>query len=115
MTFYVLDIMCWRSRPFYNCEAEFRHFWVGGKLQEERATKSGEWNPYCFIPATIVDATPGTLAKVASGELQPGYNLDGIILSHSQAHYETGLSPVCLWVPLKSLSEVLQAASVPMD
>ncbi|KAG0303208.1 hypothetical protein BGZ98_006892 [Dissophora globulifera] len=33
-TFWTLDIMCWRGHPVYECETEFRFWWLRGKLAE---------------------------------------------------------------------------------
>ncbi|KAF9196335.1 hypothetical protein BGZ50_000737 [Haplosporangium sp. Z 11] len=33
-TFWTIDIMCWRGHPVYECETEFRFWWLRGKLAE---------------------------------------------------------------------------------
>ncbi|KAF9324014.1 hypothetical protein BG006_000936 [Podila minutissima] len=49
-TFWTLDIMCWRGHPVYECETEFRFWWLRGKLAEIEtlqakwiATQTKEW------------------------------------------------------------------------
>lgn len=49
-TFWTLDIMCWRGHPVYECETEFRFWWLRGKLAEIEslqakwvATQTREW------------------------------------------------------------------------
>lgn len=49
-TFWTLDIMCWRGHPVYECESEFRFWWLRGKLAEIEslqtkwvATQAREW------------------------------------------------------------------------
>ncbi|XP_069621775.1 snurportin-1 isoform X4 [Ranitomeya imitator] len=34
-TYYVLDVMCWRGHPVYDCQTDFRFYWLQSKLQEE--------------------------------------------------------------------------------
>ncbi|KAF8932298.1 hypothetical protein BGZ47_011452 [Haplosporangium gracile] len=49
-TFWTIDIMCWRGHPVYECETEFRFWWLRGKLAEIEslqgtwiATQTKEW------------------------------------------------------------------------
>ncbi|KAG0263281.1 hypothetical protein BGZ95_003846, partial [Linnemannia exigua] len=49
-TFWTMDIMCWRGHPVYECETEFRFWWLRGKLAEIEslqktwiATQTKEW------------------------------------------------------------------------
>ncbi|KAG0332599.1 hypothetical protein BG004_001175 [Podila humilis] len=49
-TFWTMDIMCWRGHPVYECETEFRFWWLHGKLAEIEAlqekwvlTQTREW------------------------------------------------------------------------
>ncbi|KAF9366812.1 hypothetical protein BGX34_006081 [Mortierella sp. NVP85] len=39
-TFWTLDIMCWRGHPVYECETEFRFWWLRGKLAEIESLQS---------------------------------------------------------------------------
>jgi len=48
MTFYVIDIMYWKSLPFYECDTEFRFFWLSIKLQEVQVQTFSQTNPYIF-------------------------------------------------------------------
>ncbi|KAF9431664.1 hypothetical protein BGZ76_011858 [Entomortierella beljakovae] len=41
-TFWTLDIMCWRGHPVYECETEFRFWWLRGKLAEIEDLQ-GKW------------------------------------------------------------------------
>ncbi|XP_074693946.1 snurportin-1 isoform X1 [Strix aluco] len=34
-TYYILDVMCWRGHPVYDCQTDFRFFWLYSKIQEE--------------------------------------------------------------------------------
>ncbi|KAF9918763.1 hypothetical protein BX616_005955 [Lobosporangium transversale] len=41
-TFWTFDIMCWRGHPVYDCETEFRFWWLRGKLAEIEELQ-GKW------------------------------------------------------------------------
>ncbi|KAG0281020.1 hypothetical protein BGZ96_001326 [Linnemannia gamsii] len=41
-TFWTIDIMCWRGHPVYECETEFRFWWLRGKLAEVESLQ-GTW------------------------------------------------------------------------
>ena len=41
-TFWTIDIMCWRGHPVYECETEFRFWWLRGKLAEIESLQ-GTW------------------------------------------------------------------------
>ncbi|GJJ76325.1 snurportin-1 [Entomortierella parvispora] len=41
-TFWTIDIMCWRGHPVYDCETEFRFWWLRGKLAEIESLQ-GKW------------------------------------------------------------------------
>lgn len=33
-TYYIIDMMCWRGYSLYDCNYEFRNFWIKSKLEE---------------------------------------------------------------------------------
>ena len=108
MTFHVLDVMCWRSHPFYDCEADFRFFWLGVRLQEERANESGPGNSFAFKQVKVLPAAPEVVRQILEGRELAGYPLDGLVLHFSQSHYEAGLTPLCLWIPRDSIEKALR-------
>jgi snurportin-1 len=48
-TFYVLDVMCWKSYLLYNCTTEFRWYWARDKLAEGATDVVAPANPYRFL------------------------------------------------------------------
>lgn len=65
-TFYVLDVMCWKSYLLYNCTTEFRWYWARDKLAEGATDVVAPANPYRFLvryPAVLRRALP--LALIA--------------------------------------------------
>jgi len=43
MIFHVIDMLCWRSHPFYDCETDFRFFWLNSKLLEVPVSQAGKF------------------------------------------------------------------------
>ena len=48
-TFYVLDVMCWKSYLLYNCTTEFRLYWMRDKLSEGATAIVTPANPFRFL------------------------------------------------------------------
>ncbi|XP_032325062.1 snurportin-1 isoform X2 [Camelus ferus] len=82
-TYYVLDVMCWRGHPFYDCQFKF----VGLK------------NFPC---------TPESLFKVLSMDFP--FEVDGLLFYHRQAHYSPGSTPLVGWLRPYMVSDVLGVA-----
>lgn len=57
-TYYVMDLMSWKSYNLYDSNSEFRFFWVTSKLAETTAHKASTHNKYRFLPVMHYDATP---------------------------------------------------------
>ncbi|XP_038623474.1 snurportin-1-like isoform X2 [Tachyglossus aculeatus] len=81
-TYYVLDVMCWRGHPVYDCQTDFRFYWVHSKLSEEEGL--GE-----------------------KTRLNP---VDGLLFYHKQAHYSPGSTPLVGWLRPYMVSDVLGVA-----
>nr|XP_028561861.1 tyrosine-protein phosphatase non-receptor type 9 isoform X2 [Podarcis muralis] len=44
--YYILDVMCWRGHPVYDCQTDFRFYWLHSKMQEEDGLgKKSRLNP----------------------------------------------------------------------
>jgi len=51
LTYYVLDLMCWKGNYYFDCEADFRFFWLYNKFSEtDNLDKVTTNNPYKFVP-----------------------------------------------------------------
>uniref|UniRef100_A0A671KRL0 Snurportin-1 n=1 Tax=Sinocyclocheilus anshuiensis TaxID=1608454 RepID=A0A671KRL0_9TELE len=45
-TYYILDVMCWRGHPVYDCSTEFRFYWLQSKVEEvEGLSEISQINP----------------------------------------------------------------------
>ncbi|KAL7312927.1 hypothetical protein PS15m_008632 [Mucor circinelloides] len=112
-TFYVLDIMCWRGYPIFDCDTNFRHFWLQTKLESNELDRSDGHNQfYKFIPLKPVLTTE--TQQVADDPEQYvqnqgfSYQIDGLLFYHRQAHYRGGSTPLVCWVPRDEIRNMLK-------
>ncbi|KAK4514253.1 tRNA methyltransferase, has a role in tRNA modification [Mucor velutinosus] len=112
-TFYVLDIMCWRGYPIFDCDTNFRHFWLQTKLEPNELDRSDGHNQfYKFIPLKPV-LTTNTQQVVEDPEQYVksqgfSYDIDGLLFYHRQAHYRGGSTPLVCWVPRDEIQNMLK-------
>ncbi|XP_032870846.1 snurportin-1 isoform X1 [Amblyraja radiata] len=69
-TFFVLDVMCWRGHPVYDCQTEFRFFWLQSKLQEEgpKLSEIVTRNPFKFVGLSNVPCTSEAICQVLAAD-----------------------------------------------
>ncbi|GAB4860802.1 hypothetical protein Ancab_035965 [Ancistrocladus abbreviatus] len=94
-TYYVIDMVCWRGYPLYDCTAEFRFFWLSSKLAETGACKPpSHYHRYrfCTVPFYNCDQS-GLLRAYTEGVT---YVKDGLLFYNKHAHYQTGNTPLTL-------------------
>ncbi|XP_024061184.1 snurportin-1 isoform X3 [Terrapene carolina triunguis] len=64
-TYYILDVMCWRGHPVYDCQTDFRFYWLHSKIQEEEGlAEKSRINPFKFVGLQSFPCTPESLCKV---------------------------------------------------
>ncbi|XP_064524554.1 snurportin-1 isoform X2 [Pseudopipra pipra] len=78
-TYYILDVMCWRGHPVYDCQTDFRFFWLSSKIQEEKGL----------------------------GETSRINPVDGLLFYHRQTHYTPGSTPLVGWLRPYMVPEIL--------
>ncbi|XP_052663071.1 snurportin-1 isoform X2 [Harpia harpyja] len=81
-TYYILDVMCWRGHPVYDCQTDFRFFWLSSKIQEEEGL----------------------------GEKSRINPVDGLLFYHKQTHYTPGSTPLVGWLRPYMVPEILGLA-----
>lgn len=108
-TFYVLDIMCWRSHPVFDSEAEFRFYWLQTKLAEApNIGEQSEQNRYKFVTLTRCPFTKESVGKMLNSPLPFPDKLDGLLFYHKQAHYQPGtVTPLVGWLKAFMVPEIL--------
>ncbi|GAQ80912.1 m3G-cap-specific nuclear import receptor [Klebsormidium nitens] len=96
-TYYVIDMMCWKGYPLYDCASSFRLFWIATKLPETDAFRPpAHYHRFRFAPVQVYDADPGGIHLAYAGEVP--YQRDGLLFYNKEAHYSLGVTPlVLLW------------------
>uniref|UniRef100_A0A2K5WBL2 Snurportin-1 n=1 Tax=Macaca fascicularis TaxID=9541 RepID=A0A2K5WBL2_MACFA len=108
-TYYVLDVMCWRGHPFYDCQTDFRFYWMHSKLPEEEGLgEKTKLNPFKFVGLKNFPCTPESLCDVLSMDFP--FEVDGLLFYHKQTHYSPGSTPLVGWLRPYMVSDVLGVA-----
>lgn len=108
-TYYVLDVMCWRGHPFYDCQTDFRFYWMHSKLPEEEGLgEKTKINPFKFVGLKNFPCTPESLCKVLSMDFP--FEVDGLLFYHKQTHYSPGSTPLVGWLRPYMVSDILGVA-----
>ncbi|XP_014440449.1 snurportin-1 isoform X1 [Tupaia chinensis] len=108
-TYYVLDVMCWRGHPFYDCQTDFRFYWMLSKLPEEEGLgEKTKLNPFKFVGLQNFPCTPESLCEVLSMDFP--FEVDGLLFYHKQTHYSPGSTPLVGWLRPYMVSDVLGVA-----
>eukprot|EP00752_Nemacystus_decipiens_P013797 g12249.t1 len=97
-TFFVLDMMAWKGYPLYDCNADFRFYWVRTKLQEADGPLDSitSRNAYRIKPTPYHECDRQGLAHAYSSPVP--FIKDGLLFHLKSAHYQLGPTPlVLLW------------------
>ncbi|KAK9768181.1 hypothetical protein K7432_001377 [Basidiobolus ranarum] len=106
-TFFVLDLMCWKGMPLYDCATEFRFFWLQSKLTELDPPRTSAQTEFQFRSLQPFDCTQESLTSLASNPYQLSYQPDGLLFFNKEAHYEIGDTPLCGWVGIEKFEEII--------
>ncbi|EXB98025.1 hypothetical protein L484_005514 [Morus notabilis] len=94
-TYYVIDMLCWKGYPLYDCAAEFRFFWLNSKLAETGACEPpSRYHKYRFSLVPICTCDHSGLQAAYSGTVP--YVKDGLLFYNKHAHYQPGNTPLSL-------------------
>ncbi|XP_038623053.1 snurportin-1-like [Tachyglossus aculeatus] len=107
-TYYVLDVMCWRGHPIYDCQTDVRFYWMHTKLLEEGLGEKSKLNPFSFVGLKNFPCTPESLCKVLSTDFP--FQVDGLLFYHRAKHYSPGCTPLVGWLRPNMVSDVLGIA-----
>uniref|UniRef100_A0AAY4CT55 Snurportin-1 n=1 Tax=Denticeps clupeoides TaxID=299321 RepID=A0AAY4CT55_9TELE len=112
-TYYILDVMCWRGHPVYDCPTEFRFYWLQSKVAEtENLSEIAKRNPFRFIALNSTVCTTEFIQEALSKEYS--FNVDGLLFFHRQTHYTPGSTPLVGWLRPYMVSDIL-GMEVPMN
>eukprot|EP00698_Gefionella_okellyi_P004743 TRINITY_DN1434_c0_g1_i1.p1 TRINITY_DN1434_c0_g1~~TRINITY_DN1434_c0_g1_i1.p1 ORF type:complete len:421 (+),score=75.01 TRINITY_DN1434_c0_g1_i1:70-1332(+) len=97
-TYYILDLMVWRSSTImYDSDTECRFHWLYSKLQECPGIAAvSQYNKYPFLPVPRYECTRDGLYTAYAGDF--GFVKDGLLLYHKGTRYVLDSTPlVLLW------------------
>ncbi|XP_023678564.2 snurportin-1 [Paramormyrops kingsleyae] len=105
-TYYILDVMCWRGHPVYDCPTEFRFYWLQSKVQEsEGLSEVGKRNPFRFVSLQSSDCSAQSIRQVLSVEYS--FKVDGLLFYHRHTHYTPGSTPLVGWLRPYMVPDIL--------
>ncbi|XP_059191579.1 snurportin-1 [Centropristis striata] len=105
-TYFILDVMCWRGHPVYDCPTEFRFYWLQSKVQEtDGLSEIAKRNPFRFVSLQSNACTPKLIQKALAAEYS--FNVDGLLFYHRQTHYTPGSTPLVGWLRPYMVSDIL--------
>ncbi|XP_075537217.1 snurportin-1 isoform X2 [Dermacentor variabilis] len=114
-TYYILDLLCWKSHPVCDSEAEFRFYWLDEKLSEMPQIKeTSDDNRRCrFVTLPRYPCTTEAISALMNSPLPFEDELDGLLFYHKKAHYFEGVSPLVGWLKPYMVPEILGASVDP--
>lgn len=105
-TYYILDVMCWRGHPVYDCPTEFRFYWLQSKVQEtEGLSDIAKRNPFRFVSLQSTDCAAESIQKSLAADYS--FNVDGLLFYHKQTHYTPGSTPLVGWLRPYMVADIL--------
>ena len=97
--------MSWKDHPVYDCDTEFRFFWLRTKLSEVNLSSLSNFNEFIFKPVEFFSCQPDSVGNII--HRQPFYSYSGIMIYHNQAHYTSCFTPLCLWIDISNIAQFL--------
>uniref|UniRef100_A0A672HJD8 Snurportin-1 n=1 Tax=Salarias fasciatus TaxID=181472 RepID=A0A672HJD8_SALFA len=105
-TYFILDVMCWRGHPVYDCPTEFRFYWLQSKVEEtEGLSETAKRNPFRFVRLPNSDCTADSIRKALTAEYS--FSVDGLLFYHRQTHYTPGSTPLVGWLRPYMVGDIL--------
>ncbi|XP_072529905.1 snurportin-1 [Salminus brasiliensis] len=105
-TYYILDVMCWRGHPVYDCPTEFRFYWLQSKAEEvEGLSEVGKRNPFRFVNLNSISCSTESIQKALAHDYS--FNVDGLLFYHRETHYTPGSTPLVGWLRPYMVADIL--------
>lgn len=107
-TCYILDLIAWRSKHYYDSDTTFRFYWLQTQFSEnaEQIASTTRRIKLEIVPHFAWNETE--LQKLLSAETLPFQaKLDGILFYHQDTHYNPGGCPLVGWLKAYMVPEVL--------
>ncbi|GFN84100.1 snurportin-1 [Plakobranchus ocellatus] len=106
--FFVIDVMHWRSQPFYETEAEFRFFWISDKISGITLQAGKREYDLAILPKY-----PSDEACLSNALTKVDFKIDGLLSFHRKSKYSLEAGASAVWLKLDMLQEVLGYAVPP--
>lgn len=105
-TYYILDVMCWRGHPVYDCSTEFRFYWLQSKVEEaEDLSEISKINPFRFVSLNSITCSTESIQKALAHEYN--FTVDGLLFYHKETHYTPGSTPLVGWLRPYMVADIL--------
>ncbi|XP_067090937.1 snurportin-1 isoform X2 [Osmerus mordax] len=105
-TYYILDVMCWRGHPVYDCPTEFRFFWLKSKVEETSGLSDiSKRNPFRFVSLQSIGCSLESIQQSLVSEYS--FTVDGLLFYHGQTHYTPGSTPLVGWLRPYMVADIL--------
>ncbi|KAJ7998299.1 hypothetical protein DPEC_G00221250 [Dallia pectoralis] len=105
-TYFILDVMCWRGHPVYDCPTEFRFYWLQSKVQEtDGLAEIAKRNPFKFVSLQSTACSTEAIQQALAAEYD--FNVDGLLFYHRQTHYTPGNTPLVGWLRPYMVADIL--------
>lgn len=108
-TYYILDLLCWKSHPVCDSEAEFRFYWLDEKLNEiPQIKETNDGSRHCrFVTLPRYPCTKEAISAFMNSPLPFEDEMDGLLFYHKKGHYFEGVSPLVGWLKPYMVPEIL--------
>lgn len=105
-TYYILDVMCWRGHPVYDCSTEFRFYWLQSKVEEaEGLSEISKINPFRFVSLNSISCSTESIQTALAHEYN--FSVDGLLFYHKETHYTPGSTPLVGWLRPYMVADIL--------
>lgn len=112
-TFCVIDMMCWKANLYYDCDTEFRLFFLASKLSEIPYVKNiTQHNPFRFANLPVFPCTRDGIQNAITPSVI-GYNPDTVYFYNKESHYTAGQSnPLACYLPASKIESLFESGMV---
>uniref|UniRef100_A0A8B9RAX3 Snurportin-1 n=1 Tax=Astyanax mexicanus TaxID=7994 RepID=A0A8B9RAX3_ASTMX len=105
-TYYILDVMCWRGHPVYDCPTEFRFYWLQSKAEEvDGLSEVAKRNPFRFVNLNSISCSTESIQKALAHDYS--FSVDGLLFYHRETHYTPGSTPLVGWLRPYMVADIL--------
>lgn len=109
-TFFILDVIVYNNLDLSECEAEFRLYWIEGKVQEDNLDIVNDRYEHAFKMVRKIDCSNfGAFNELVTAHpiwSNDSPQLDGFLFYHKESAYIQGSTPLVGWLFAFMLPEI---------